>query len=1001
MRSFLLLISVVVVAFFTLQSQEIARDVQCSLGMEARQSSTDINQPYSVDANTVVLLHFDNNLVEEAHNYNVGEHGTAKTYISNPNSSLSQAIYFDNSLQSNQSFIFLSNASNEMTLSGSWTIEFWFYIESWDQNFNNWPIPIILPTSSFDANYVLEVPASEGRLKFSFTTNQGNVFVVSSANSITRGNWYHVALINDDENHLAKLLLHDSDGLLIEQQTTNYPSNVTISNAMNDLKIGAGQFSDNYFDGYIDELRISDIVRDFEAEDDRILLRSNDDFEIWGLETEEAAADTVIRVLSENYDRIAGALNTQLISKVIVDVYHDLASFHAGIGWPDAPDWVVGTATGDDKIDMVSPFNPGPVHTFESIIGVISHELVHNFVHKLADGHHIPLWLNEGTANFIASGSESDEGNDLYEANGICPYIDQNGGLIRDLDELDNSGTFGNTGGYAFSYTIVAFLVNHLGGTEVLSQFIASGLDYSLLEIENELAFQNEWHQYFYLNYPCDYSEMHAVFSADLVSGAIPFVVEFTDYSTVATAAISNWNWDFNNDGSIDSYSQNPTWTYNEPGIYSVSLTVSDGISTDTYVEVDYISVEDVDPNARILLRSNNRFEVWGLVSEDAAADAIIEVLTANYNRIADSLNVQLTSKVIVDVYPDLTSYHNAIGWPDAPDWVVGTAIGDDKIDLVSPYNPGPQHTFESLMSVITHELVHCFVHKLANGQNIPRWLNEGTATYLALQESNTNSICSYVDQNGGVIPSLIELNNGSTFGSIGGYTFGYTIAEFIVHDLGGSGILSQFIASGLNYYVLELENELAFQDEWNEYVYSNYDCVYDILMADFLADVVAGEVPLEVAFTDYSLEGFNDINDWKWDFDNDGAIDSYDQNPTWTYNEIGIHTVSLTVGDGSNTNKLTKTDYISVTAVVAAVEDNLSNDDFVSVYPNPVNSILNISSPETFTLSIFTLTGQQVIYGENLKSISIDMSEYSNGIYLINIKGKEGTTTRKLIVEK
>jgi len=972
----------------------------CALDLSTRTSSTNIDNPYTVDANTVLLFHFDNNLEEEAHDYAVGNHGLAKSYIANPNSSLSQAIYFDNSVQSNESFIFLSNAANEMTLIGNWTVEFWFYIESWDQHFNNWPIPIILPTTSFDANYVLEMPASEGRLKYSFTTDQGTVYVVSSSNSITTGTWYHVALINDADNHSAQLLLHDSDGLLLEHQSTNYPSDVVISNALNDLKIGAGQFSDNYFDGYIDELRISDVVRDFGAQDPRILLRSNDDFEVWGLETEEAAADTVIRVLSENYDRIAATLNTQLTSTVIVDVYPDLATFHAAIGWPDAPDWVVGTASGDAKIDMVSPFNPGPVHTFESIIGVISHELVHNFVHKLANGNRIPLWLNEGTANFIASGSESDDGDDLYEANSICPYVAQNGGLIPDLDELDNSNTFGNIGGYPFSYTVVAFIVNHLGGTEILSQFIASGLDYALLEIENEQDFQNEWHQYFYLNYPCDYSEMHAVFSAGPVTGNMPLTVEFADHSTVATAAISDWDWDFDNDGSIDSHDQDPTWTYNEPGIYSVSLTVSDGSSTDTYIEADYITVEDVDPNERILLRSNNKFEVWGFISEDAAADTIIKVLTLNYDRIADSLNLQLTSKVIVDVYPDLVSYHAAIGWPGAPDWVVGTAIGDDKIDLVSPYNPGPVHTFESLMSVITHELVHNFIFKLANGQDIPRWLNEGTAAYLALQQSNTNSICSYVDQNGGVIPSLDELNDGNTFGSIGGYSFGYTIAEFITTDFGGAGVLSQFIGSGLSYSVLGLQNELEFQNAWYEYVYTNYQCTYNILTAGFSANVFTGEKPLTITFTDYSTEGANVISEWNWDFNNDGTIDSYNRNPTWTYYEVGTFSVSLTVGDGSNTHKLTKPDYISVEDVATAINDNQANNDLLSIYPNPASSNVYIKSTENFSLSIFNPMGQELFYRENLNSIAIDVSEYGKGIYMINIKSERGTMTRKLVVE-
>ncbi len=54
----------------------------------------------------------------------------------------------------------------------------------------------------------------------------------------------------------------------------------------------------------------------------------------------------------------------------------------------------------------------------------------------------------------------------------------------------------------------------------------------------------------------------------------------------------------------------------------------------------------------------------------------------------------------------------------DAPEKIAALARfkNENKIDLVSPYNPGPVHSFESIIDVITHELVHCFVHKLALG---------------------------------------------------------------------------------------------------------------------------------------------------------------------------------------------------------------------------------------------------------------------------------------------
>ncbi|MCK4312875.1 MAG: hypothetical protein KAW88_09090, partial [Candidatus Cloacimonetes bacterium] len=58
-----------------------------------------------------------------------------------------------------------------------------------------------------------------------------------------------------------------------------------------------------------------------------------------------------------------------------------------------------------------------------------------------------------------------------------------------------------------------------------------------------------------------------------------------------STGNPTTWQWDFQNDGTIDSYVQNPVWIYTETGIYTVSLTVSDGTNTDTEIKTDYITV--------------------------------------------------------------------------------------------------------------------------------------------------------------------------------------------------------------------------------------------------------------------------------------------------------------------------------------------------------------------------------------------------------------------------
>ena len=83
---------------------------------------------------------------------------------------------------------------------------------------------------------------------------------------------------------------------------------------------------------------------------------------------------------------------------------------------------------------------------------------------------------------------------------------------------------------------------------------------------------------------------LNAAFQADETLGALPFTVNFQDFSTATdSTSILSWSWDFNNDGTIDSQDPDPTWTYDSEGAYTVSLTVSDGVNQYTRTMDNYI----------------------------------------------------------------------------------------------------------------------------------------------------------------------------------------------------------------------------------------------------------------------------------------------------------------------------------------------------------------------------------------------------------------------------
>jgi tripartite motif-containing protein 71 len=88
---------------------------------------------------------------------------------------------------------------------------------------------------------------------------------------------------------------------------------------------------------------------------------------------------------------------------------------------------------------------------------------------------------------------------------------------------------------------------------------------------------------------PCD--AVVASFTGYKTSGYKPLTVKFTDSST---GPVGSWAWDFQNDGTVDSTLQNPSFTYTTKGTYSVKLKVTNicGTGTSTLTRTSYITVK-------------------------------------------------------------------------------------------------------------------------------------------------------------------------------------------------------------------------------------------------------------------------------------------------------------------------------------------------------------------------------------------------------------------------
>lgn len=79
-----------------------------------------------------------------------------------------------------------------------------------------------------------------------------------------------------------------------------------------------------------------------------------------------------------------------------------------------------------------------------------------------------------------------------------------------------------------------------------------------------------------------------ANFTSNKVSGSAPLLVQFFNESE---GFLTFWSWDFDLDGREDSIDKNPSYVYEKPGVYSVSLVVGNSSASDTLILENFIDV--------------------------------------------------------------------------------------------------------------------------------------------------------------------------------------------------------------------------------------------------------------------------------------------------------------------------------------------------------------------------------------------------------------------------
>lgn len=461
-----------------------------------------------------------------------------------------------------------------------------------------------------------------------------------------------------------------------------------------------------------------------------------------------------------------------------------------------------------------------------------------------------------------------------------------------------------------------------------------------------------------------------ANFSADVTANCYGRF-SFTDLSEEIPQA---WFWDFG-DGNT-SEEESPAHAYDVPGVYTVSLTVTNTLGTDTYtLEVEYTidaapavsGITAVCEGAETVLTAAvepGKTAIW-------SADGAVVFTGTNFQTPALTAPVtytvqQLDDKPIQQVGPANNSFggggnHNT---------------GFDGQVLFEAFEP------LRILSVL--------VYAQGESNRTIRLLDEGgnevqSATILVPDGANRVELNFDVPAAGKYSLANVSEN---LYRNNAGASYPYLIDNLIsIYSSNATGTTLSFY-----YYFYDWEvQEAACLSETAEVTLE--------VSPGPLADFTSEAENLSVQFTDASI---NDPTSWSWNF-GDGSPVSNEQNPEHSYSADGEYEVELTVSNGV---------CFSVTRQTVTVEDltsstqNLADAFGMKVFPNPARNEMTIEilSPVTgpVRIELLDMTGKTIQFQDANQALSytrLDTSSLPAGVYHIRVTGREGSAVRKVAI--
>jgi len=96
----------------------------------------------------------------------------------------------------------------------------------------------------------------------------------------------------------------------------------------------------------------------FNSDNREFIEYTSTNFQFYYTDIDKNNITEMVKYTEDNYDRICKDLTPEKLSIIKIWLYTHINELHSDLHWPDAPNWVLGSATGKNEIRMMSPNSP-------------------------------------------------------------------------------------------------------------------------------------------------------------------------------------------------------------------------------------------------------------------------------------------------------------------------------------------------------------------------------------------------------------------------------------------------------------------------------------------------------------------------------------------------------------------------------------------------------------------------------------------------------------------